>query len=102
MDTLDGFWILRVPRKGRQRTKIFPSEGDAYPIGTKVSVAAITQKEENITRIPFIIGFRYDKHDNITEENILATIKFLSKAFKIRQVITTKYDVNEFIEELYI
>lgn len=48
MDTVNGFWILMVPWKGPQRTKIFPGEGNDYPVGTKVSVAAFTKKEKRL------------------------------------------------------
>lgn len=102
MDTLNGFWILSIRGKGRQRTKIFPGEGNGYPVGTKVLVAAFTQKGERITRIPLVIAFRYKKDELQAEEEILETIEFLSKAFKIRQVITTNYEVGEEIEVLYI
>lgn len=102
MDTINGFWILRVPGKGRMRSKIFPGEGNAFPNGTRVSVAAFTRKAENITRIPFVIGFRYKKNDNKTVRDIVDTIELLSKAFKSPLIIKTYYRVNEFIEELYI
>lgn len=102
MDTLDGYWIVKIPGKGRRRSKIFPGEGNTYPEGTKVSVGAYTRKGENIARIPLVIGFRYERKDSEKEENISDIIEFLSKAFKISLVLTTTYEANGFIHVLYI
>lgn len=102
IEATSGFWTLRIPDEEPRLTRIFPGEGNKYPVGTKVSVAAYTRTGKNITRIPLVIWFRYDHNDDRTKEIISDLICLLIKAFYIPAVLKIEYENTKFVDITYV
>lgn len=102
LKTTNGYWIVRAPVDGKEyRTRLFWGSRVRYPIGSKVSVAAYTRSNKNITRIPLVISFSYEDEDQYFEIEKEA-VQFLCKAFNIYTVLYSEYKRGNIIEHIYV